>query len=211
LKPEVYKIVLRNDGLHPYVVQVKRGKYQIEVHSVPQRILETLCIEKENSECWRCTAFDSVYGIRDCLRKKEDYGRDIQIRGGKSVWRCNTLILSVRYIPTPVLLDSLPVLKCMEGHCDGARCGLTDWYPEIADGIRVALKEKADFTTGWYSSKKEIASARISKQAGIVQVEVSVSDDFDTEGTASEVVGRTTNPARVREAIFRAWEEALDN
>ena len=44
---------------------------------------------------------------------------------------------------------------------DGAHCGLTDWYPDGHAELEQALKEKIPFDTGWYSSKKEIASARI--------------------------------------------------
>ena len=44
---------------------------------------------------------------------------------------------------------------------DGAHCGLSDWYSDGRAELEQALKEKIPFDTGWYSSKKEIASARI--------------------------------------------------
>lgn len=68
-------------------------------------------------------------------------------------------------------------------HGDGAHCGLSDWYEDGEAQLTAALAEHAPFDTGWYSSKKEIASARIWSEDGVkIRAEVSVSDDFDTEG-----------------------------
>lgn len=91
---------------------------------------------------------------------------------------------------------------------DGAHCGLTDWYPEKEAALEAALKARAPFDTGWYSSKKEIASARIwSLDGKAVRAEVCVSDDFDTEGrgTAS-TIGWTLEA--VAGAVSSAWAEA---
>ena len=66
---------------------------------------------------------------------------------------------------------------------DGAHWGLSDWYSDGRAELEQALKEKVPFDTGWYSSKKEIASARIFSEDGVkIKVQASVSDDFDTEG-----------------------------
>lgn len=66
---------------------------------------------------------------------------------------------------------------------DGAHWGLSDWYKDGEAQLAQAMTDHAPFDTGWYSSKKEIASARIWSEDGIkIRVEVSVSDDFDTEG-----------------------------
>jgi hypothetical protein len=97
---------------------------------------------------------------------------------------------------------------------DGAHCGLSDWYPDKEKALRTALKSGKPFDTGWYGSKKEIASARISSEDGKqVFVEVSVSDDFDTEGGGrSQVFGEfPVDLEQVREAISRAWSEAEEN
>jgi hypothetical protein len=65
---------------------------------------------------------------------------------------------------------------------DGSHWGLSDWYKEKADALDAALRAREDFDTGWYSSKKEIASARIWAISGTIKVEATVSDDFDTVG-----------------------------
>jgi hypothetical protein len=88
---------------------------------------------------------------------------------------------------------------------DGAHCGLTDWYPEKEAALQAALTARAPFDTGWYGSKKEIASARIWSDDGVtVSVEVSVSDDFDTAGTGSESTTDWTLES-VAAAITHAW------
>jgi len=107
-----------------------------------------------------------------------------------------------------------PVLPCMVTHMDGAHCGLTDWYPEIEAGITAALKgpRLSAWTTGWYASKKEIASGRITAYGdGKLHVEVSVSDDFDTPGEGHVELRLPARVERVQEAIAEAWALAEDN
>jgi hypothetical protein len=98
---------------------------------------------------------------------------------------------------------------------DGAHCGLTDWYPNKEAALRRALKARLPFDTGWYGSKKEIASARISSVDGkTVDVEVSVSDDFDTCGNGCAIaspVGGPNSTEQVADAIYRAWDDAEEN
>jgi hypothetical protein len=65
---------------------------------------------------------------------------------------------------------------------DGAHCGLTDLYPDREKALRAALKARKPFTTGWYASKKEVASCKIECDGKKIVVEVSVSNDFDTTG-----------------------------
>jgi len=95
---------------------------------------------------------------------------------------------------------------------DGAHCGLTDWYPNKERALKRALKHQKPFDTGWYPSKKEIASARVYSVDGkTVLVEVSVSDDFDTEGMGSAMATMGAVPVTidaVQQAIYRAWDEA---
>ncbi len=104
----------------------------------------------------------------------------------------------------------MKTLECMGNHCDGAHCGLGDWYPDIEQGIQHALTRGEDFTTGWYGSKKEIASACITQEAGDIMVQVSVSNDFGTEGVGERTIPSTTDIEQVRDAIYRAWDEAIE-
>jgi len=101
----------------------------------------------------------------------------------------------------------------MASHYDGAHCGLGDWYPEIEQGIVDALAKGSEYewTTGYYSSKKEIASANISCSGGEIEVEVSVSDDFDTPGQCSKKIPFTTDLDEIRQAIYDAWDDANED
>jgi hypothetical protein len=65
---------------------------------------------------------------------------------------------------------------------DGSHWGLSDWYQRGRYALKRAIASKSDWTTGWYGSKKEIASAKISRIGGVYHIETSVSDDFDTVG-----------------------------
>ena len=88
---------------------------------------------------------------------------------------------------------------------DGAHCGLTDWYPEKEAALLVALQARKPFDTGWYGSKKELASARIHSVDGITIIcEASVSDDLDTNGTGNADTTDWTLEA-VAAAISTAW------
>jgi len=97
---------------------------------------------------------------------------------------------------------------------DGAHCGLTDWYPECEAALTAALATKKPFSTGWYRSKKEIASAIIwSIDGDTIRIEVEVSDDFDTEGKGYADTKEWTVEA-IQQCIDKAWDTAnrdLDN
>ena len=91
---------------------------------------------------------------------------------------------------------------------DGAHCGLSDWYDDGETELKAALDAHEPFDTGWYSSKKEIASARIRSEDGVtIDVEVFVSDDFDTEGRGC-VSTQAWTLSHVADAIGIAWADA---
>jgi hypothetical protein len=91
---------------------------------------------------------------------------------------------------------------------DGAHRGLSDWYPEKEAALKSALAAHLPFDTGWYGSKHEIASARIFSLDGVtVQVEASVSDDFDTNGSGSATAKDWTLES-VADAVYKAWDDA---
>lgn len=94
--------------------------------------------------------------------------------------------------------------------CDGSHRGLSDWYSDLEQGIADALAKGPDYewTTGWYSSKHEIASAKITCKDGGLLIEASVSDDFDTEGYGCGVLTHTTDLDTLRKKIDEIWDEA---
>ncbi len=79
-------------------------------------------------------------------------------------------------------------MKTLEAftHGDGAHHGLTDLYPHKMESLQEALAAGEDFTTGWYSSKKEIQSACITVRNGeaFVEVTISIDDSSDLIDTA---------------------------
>lgn len=91
---------------------------------------------------------------------------------------------------------------------DGAHRGLSDWYKEKEEALAAALAAHAPFSTGWYGSKHEIASARIRAEDGIkIKIDASVSDDFDTDGRGYSSTEVWTLEA-VAEAVDAAWDSA---
>jgi len=94
---------------------------------------------------------------------------------------------------------------------DGAHCGLSDLYPDRLEALTRALNSCQDFTTGWYSSKKELASACIAQSDGIVYVTVSVSDDFDTPGLGEAEKMRPVAWEDIESMIDKAWQLAEEN
>lgn len=107
-------------------------------------------------------------------------------------------------------MKTLPKLECMSTSLDGSHRGLTDWYPEIEKGIQEALNRGPEdhWTTGWYASKHELASACITNDEDGLKVEVTVTDDFDTIGNSEQTVPHTTDIDTLRARISQAWEEA---
>lgn len=144
-----------------------------------------------------------VASFRKAIEEGGDECRILETDGDRTVVEV-TLDLEPIHKPDP------PTLECMSSHLDGAHCGLGDWYPEIEEGIQAALNQgpEHEWTTGWYASKKEIASARITNADGGMKIEVSVSDDFDTPGLGERVIEHTTDLETIRAAIYEAWDDA---
>lgn len=65
---------------------------------------------------------------------------------------------------------------------DGTKWGPSDFYPEVHQQLAEAFASGLDWDTGWMGCKKEILSSRFSREGNTVTVQVSVSDDFDTNG-----------------------------
>lgn len=104
--------------------------------------------------------------------------------------------------------NTLPIIKRMNG--DGSKWGLSDWYDDLEKALARAMKRKTPWTTDWYASKKEVASARITFDGKRLVAEASVSDDFDTEGYGSATATHRTLDA-LRDAVDRAYADAESN
>ena len=97
--------------------------------------------------------------------------------------------------------------------CDGSHRGLADWYSDLEENIIKALAKGPAFewTTNWYASKHEIATANITCKDGDLLIEASVSDDFDTPGYGSGVIPHTEDLDMIRKKIYEVWDEALED
>lgn len=107
--------------------------------------------------------------------------------------------------------------QAMNNTCDGSHWGITDWYEDIENALLAVLESGEDFDTGWYASKKEIWSGRVSLSGATFTLQASCSDDFDTEGRGSfklEVDPSEPPEAmleRIRGGLDQALEEAETN
>jgi hypothetical protein len=96
---------------------------------------------------------------------------------------------------------------------DGAKWGPADWYDDVREAIatELALGPDNHWTTGWYGVKKEIVSGRLSCDERGLHVEVSVSDDFDTNGTAHRTIPFTADLDIIHDAFDEVWDEANES
>lgn len=91
---------------------------------------------------------------------------------------------------------------------DGAKWGPSDFYSANEEALRRALADGSDFDTGWYGVKKEVQSARVSRQGSAITCRVSCSDDFDTAGRGE--VQFETSPSETVATVFERIVTALN-
>ena len=105
--------------------------------------------------------------------------------------------------------DSIPKLEGFT-RGDGTKWGVSDFYEDKEATLRAALDSGKDFSTGWFGSKKEIASGCVTRIGKDILCEASCSDDFDTEGNGSATVkiGKKSGD-RLLAAIQAALDHAL--
>jgi hypothetical protein len=103
----------------------------------------------------------------------------------------------------------MEIFKSLNG--DGTKWGVSDFYEEHEKILVAALASRKPFDTGWYSSKKECCTGRVWSDGQTVTCEVSVSDDFDTQGRG-EVEAHPAGLGTVimLEDVTRALDEAWD-
>lgn len=79
--------------------------------------------------------------------------------------------------------------------------------------LKRAIARKNDFTTGWYSCKKESATTKIVRVGDVYKVGVSVFADSDEESMVETTVKVIGKPAevwtRLEQTIENIWKEAL--
>lgn len=185
---------------HGLLITAKRRysrKGYRSLDGMPQEVIQFLGAVKFRSR-WCSEDFKSI----GQFTKELVHAELIRASGTEAIVRFEILIEKPRPVP-----EKLP---CMASYLDGAHWGLSDWYPEIEKGIQAALRrgKRYAWTTGWYGSKKEIASAEITHIDGEIMVEVSQSDDFDTPGIGTVTIPHTKDLVVLERAITEAWRQA---
>jgi hypothetical protein len=109
-------------------------------------------------------------GLRRIRSSANRHNLSVQVCGNIKV--SPTVILRQR----PAVSESNPInpFDGISG-LDAARWGVSDFYPEHQKALESVIATGKPFDTGWYSVKKEIQSARISraKHRGPISIEVS--------------------------------------
>lgn len=117
--------------------------------------------------------------------------------------------------PRPPVQNAVNIFQDLRG--DGTHRGVSDFYDRTREALLEALSQGDDFywTTGWFSSKHEIASGQVTHMPnGDVIVDVHVWNDFDDRGAGRvddlNVSGFTPEFAldNIAAALDAAWAEA---
>ena len=77
------------------------------------------------------------------------------------------------------LLQPVKIFESLGGG-DAAHWGLTDFYPQHLEALEKALNDAEPFDTGWYSTKKECQTARVSCLEDPEKVSIQVSCGMDS-------------------------------
>ena len=75
----------------------------------------------------------------------------------------------------------MKIIDLEESSAYAAKYGVSDFYDDAAEKLREALESGEDFDTKWFGAHKEINYARVHRQYGELEVEVSahMDDLFD--------------------------------
>jgi hypothetical protein len=91
---------------------------------------------------------------------------------------------------------------------DGTKWGPSDFYDDVRKLIADAFASGLDWDTSWLGCKKEILSSQFIRVGNTVFVTVSVSDDFDTNGTGESSF--IIEDGDTEEIFFAKLEKAAD-
>jgi hypothetical protein len=198
-----YRATFVKSIVGPVLQKLTRSKRAVPLAELPTGVADYLCLSRPNQSAPWCFTEDDKPGTWERFIALDEVKLS---RPRKTSIPQATVTFSVDR-PRP---DSPEVETLPQTWHDGSHCGLTDWYDSLESAIVAAIARgrKACWTTGWYASKKEIASARITCAGGEITAEVSVSDDLDTEGHGSVTIPYTKNLDKLRAAVDAAWNEA---
>lgn len=198
-KKATYKATFQESIAGAVLQKVTRSGRRLDLGALPQEVIDYLCVERANEAApWRFADgdFDKLVACGEVKERKR-----------RNAPRQATAEFTVEFT-TESAKRAAEQLTVTWG--DGSKWGVSDWYESLEAAITAALARGKGYawTTGWYGSKKEIASACVTQRGGEITVEVSVSDDFDTEGRGERTIRFTKNLDRIREALDSAYADA---
>lgn len=204
-KKITYKATFTKSILGPVLTKLARSGRSIDLACLPAGVEDYLCVTRRNpSAPWRFTDESVTTWEQFVALDTVKESRKVKTRMPQA-----TVKFTIERAAESKAAEPLP-----RSWRDGAHCGLTDWYEPLEKAIVEALargKRAPAWTTGWYASKKEIASACITCVGGQITVRVSVSDDFDTSGRGEVTIPFTENLDKIRAAVDSAWDAAGDD
>jgi hypothetical protein len=177
--------------------KVTRGSRRVDLHSLPLAVVDHLCVSRANDAApWKFDGegFDELAGCDGvAVRERQDAPRQATVK-----------------FAVDLTSPTTPAEQLPQTCGDGAKWGVSDWYEPLEAAIKDAIARGKSYawTTGWYSSKKQIMSACVSQRGGEITVEVSASDDFDTEGRGERTIKFTKRLDRIRKALDAAADAA---
>lgn len=202
-KKATYKATFQEGIAGAVLVKLTRNRRRLDLADLPVGVIDYLSVKRTNGGTWVFDVdghqtFDDLVACGEVTEKKQ--GRRPAPRQATA-----TFTVEPHNVEAIEPAEQLPVTWG-----DGSKWGVSDWYETLEAAITAALARGKGYawTTGWYSSKKEIASACVTQRGGEITVEVSVSDDFDTEGRGERTIRLTKNLDRIREALDSAYADA---
>jgi len=201
-----YRATFTESIVGPVLLSLTRSKRKLPLDTLPPGVADYLGLSRPNDSApWRHTDWDGGLVYWDAFVA---LGEVKASRKSKRHPPRATVTFSVDRPTIARAVEPLP-----RAWNDGAKWGVSDWYGELERAIVAALARGrgAAWTTGWYGSKKEIASACITCAGGKITAEAWVSDDLDTEARGSVTIPFTKDLDKLRAAVDAAWGEAGEN
>jgi len=162
-------------------------------------LVETFDLHRENSEWWVVDR-ETIKECRSNWKNQDIMWQLLELNGEENIDGSITCKGTAEY--------DIEFMETISPSGDGTKWGPSDFYEEVEQAIKAALAKGPSHTwaTGWLACKKEICSTKLECANGSIIAQVSVSDDFDTEGLGISVIPYTQN----WDAILKAINEAAD-
>jgi hypothetical protein len=190
-------------------ISIRRDEKPLPLHET----LDLFEVTPQHDDYAVVACASSIRELRGHLKRKEEcvYPRaslDGEIRVLRHSARKGILTITGQTtFHLKVLAEVYPFPKISR---DGTHAGPSDFYPETQDQILRALRSGNAFDTGWMSCKKKSLSSRLRHDGvGGLTCEVSISNDFDDEGTGTGTVDFAVDGPKTDEEWLKLVETGM--